>query len=203
MIELYSGTPGSGKSYHATERAYYALRSGKNVIANFSLDLPVKPKIKGVFSFWSNSEITVGNLIDYADMYHDRFKEHQTIIILDEAGIKFNSRKWQDADRMRWLDFFSQHRKLGFDVILIAQSDQMLDKQIREFVEVEHNHRLMRSAGLTGGILSIFFTFVDVRSYYANKMRLGCDFVRLNKRIASMYDSFATFDNSSNGGVYD
>ena len=35
MIHLYSGTPGSGKSFHATEKIFYRLRMRKNVICNY------------------------------------------------------------------------------------------------------------------------------------------------------------------------
>ena len=38
MIYFFSGKPGNGKSLHMAEIMYYALRSGKNVIANFQID---------------------------------------------------------------------------------------------------------------------------------------------------------------------
>ena len=34
-IELYSGTPGSYKSYHAVSECINALKHGKNLITNF------------------------------------------------------------------------------------------------------------------------------------------------------------------------
>ena len=57
MIALYSGTPGSGKSFHTCEDIYYALRwQKKNVIANF----PIKPikKQKGRFVYKKNDQLT-------------------------------------------------------------------------------------------------------------------------------------------------
>ena len=39
MILLYSGTPGSGKSFHATQEIYYLLRRKKNVICNYDVNL--------------------------------------------------------------------------------------------------------------------------------------------------------------------
>ena len=39
MVELYSGTPGSGKSLHLAEKIYNTLKyTDKLVITNFSLD---------------------------------------------------------------------------------------------------------------------------------------------------------------------
>ena len=37
--------------------------------------------------------------------------------------------------------FFSQHRKLGYRVILVAQFSEMIDKQIRALIEYEYIHR--------------------------------------------------------------
>lgn len=193
MIELYSGTPGSGKSFHACERLYYSLRYGKNVIANF----PIKEfKRKGTFLYLPNDKLTVASLLTFAKQNHKRNVESQTLIIIDEAGIKFNSRQWQDKSRLQWLDFFSQHRKFGFDIIMIAQSDIMLDKQIRAFIEINHNHRKMKNNGKIGFILSPVFTFCDVKFWYGINLRLGCDFFRYKKKIANLYDSYMLFDNS-------
>ena len=92
MIELYSGTPGSGKSFHACERIYYSLRYGKNVIANF----PIKQikRQKGLFVYMSNEDLTVRKLLEFSRDRHKKNVESQTLIVIDEAGIKFNSRQW-------------------------------------------------------------------------------------------------------------
>ena len=73
---------------------------------------------------------------------HTMGKENQTMLIFDEAHTIWNSRDWQKcADRSEWLTFFSQHRKLGFDIVIISQSDIQLDKQIRIQFEYEIIHR--------------------------------------------------------------
>jgi len=38
MIKLYSGTPGSGKSFHLAVVMWDRLRNGKAVIANFPIN---------------------------------------------------------------------------------------------------------------------------------------------------------------------
>lgn len=192
MIELYSGTPGSGKSYHSTERIYYQLRRGKSVIANYGINTK-KIKKCGTFYLLSNEALTVPFLIDYAMQHHRIGKEHETLLVIDEAGIKFNSRDWQAKDRLVWLDFFSQHRKYGYDVILVAQADIMLDKQIRAFIEVENNHRLLKQCGWVGYVLRPLFAFVNIRTWYGNKMRLGAEYIRYSSRIAKLYDTMGAF----------
>lgn len=196
MIELYSGTPGSGKSFHACERIYYSLRYGKNVIANF----PIKQvkRQKGLFVYMSNDDLTVRKLLEFSRDHHKKNVESQTLVVIDEAGIKFNARQWQNKDRLQWLDFFSQHRKFGFDIILISQADIMLDKQIRAFIEINHNHRKMKNNGKIGFLLSPVFTFCDVKFWYGINLRLGCDFFRYSRKIANLYDSYMLFENDLN-----
>ena len=38
-IDFYTGVPGSGKSYHAAQRIYHAIRSGKTVIGNIEINV--------------------------------------------------------------------------------------------------------------------------------------------------------------------
>lgn len=192
MIELYSGTPGSGKSYHATSRIFYWLRNRK-VIANYGLyGLPEKKSVN--FLHRSNENLTVDNLIKFAEEYHVQRKEHQTLIVIDEAGIKFNSREWNNKDRLKWLDFFSQHRKYGFDIVLIAQADIMLDKQLRQFIENEVNHRNLLSCPFPVKIIAPVYRFAAVKWWYSNKMPLGVEYIRYSKKIGNLYNSFEGFE---------
>ena len=192
MIELYSGTPGSGKSYHATERVYYWLRDRK-VIANYELQgLPSKKAANFIYKV--NADITPAYLIDFAKKNHVQRKESQTMVVIDEAGIKFNCRSWQDKDRLQWLDFFSQHRKYGFDIILIAQADVMLDKQIRQFIENDVNHRKLSSCGVYGKAVSVAYKFVAITFWYGNRMRIGAQYIGYRKKIANLYNSWGTFN---------
>ena len=39
------------------------------------------------------------------------------------------------------LNFFVQHRKLGYNMILISQNDRQIDRQIRSLFEYEIKHR--------------------------------------------------------------
>lgn len=102
MIYLYEGTPGSGKSYHATARIYDILRgTNVNIISNYPIDVDqvfltrvgylkkrittVFPKVqfkeyntkrpksaKGCYVYIDNSELTVDYLKSYCDQHHKR-----------------------------------------------------------------------------------------------------------------------------------
>lgn len=202
MIELYSGTPGSGKSYHACRRIIDAFRMNKNVIANF----PVKPGKRylwkkrspyrgaGYFEYVPNHELTVKFLLEFSKQAHIPKKEHQTLVVIDEAGHVFNSRTWQDKDRLHWLNFFALHRHFGFDFILVAQQDIMLDKQIRSLIEFEVHHRSVKSSGLVGFVMLLAGNFIAVTTYYGNKMNIGSEFIRYRKSVGEIYDTFAVFN---------
>ena len=150
-IMLYSGTPGSYKSYHAVIQCLNAFRFGRNLITNFPLNYKkrIKKPIKGVYECVNNLELTVDYLIDFAVKHHKPSVHAQTLVVIDEASIKFNSRDFNMKDRMGWINFFANHRHFNFDVILITQQDRMLDRQIRGLIETEFKHYILhKSASL-------------------------------------------------------
>lgn len=106
-ISLYSGTPGSYKSYHATAEIISWLRSGNNVIANFPVNTEnyFKRKKIGSFTFVPNSKLTVNYLLDYAKLHHKPSRKAQTLVVIDEASIMFNARQFDKKDRMEWVNF--------------------------------------------------------------------------------------------------
>ncbi|SCJ52485.1 Zonula occludens toxin [uncultured Eubacterium sp.] len=197
MIWLYSGTPGSGKSYHATADIYYRLkrRKGKRknkVIANFPLSLDTSD-----FTYLDNSQLTVRRLYNYARFRHKMGVEGQTLVVIDEAQVVFNSRNWNtdSHSRMDWIIFFTQHRKLGFDFILIAQNDRMIDRQIRCLIEYEVAHMKI---GNYFRILPVT-AFLAVQRWYGQKMKVSHDVIVYRKRIAKLYDSYMMFDGHDAG----
>lgn len=192
MIYLYTGTPGSGKSYHAAADIYYRLkkRTKNRVIANFPLSVD-----SNNFRYVDNSDLTIRYLTIYSRLHHKVGIEGQTLIVLDEAQVIFNSRSWQSDgnSRMEWIKFFTQHRKLGFDFILIAQNDRMLDRQIRCLVEYEISHLKI------GNYFRLlpFTVFLAVQRWYGQKMKLNHEVIVYRKRISKLYDTMLMF-NSSN-----
>lgn len=190
MIWLYSGTPGSGKSFHAARDIYYRLRrkNGRNrVIANFPIAIESKK-----FTWIDNSDFTVKRLYQYARLYHKPGVESQTLVIIDEAQIIFNSRNWNSdgSSRMDWIVFFTQHRKLGFDFVLVAQNDRMIDRQIRCLVEYEVAHMKISNYFR---ILPIT-AFLCVQRWYGQRMKVGHEVILYHKKIAALYDTYKMFN---------
>lgn len=194
MIYLYTGTPGSGKSYHATydiiNKLKRKVKKGlkmNRVISNYYLDVNNNDD----FVLVDNSDLTVEYLENFAISNHKPGIEAQTLVVIDECQILFNSRNWnsQSRERMKWLTFFSQHRKYGYNFILIAQADFMIDKQIRGLIEYEVAHMKINN----------FFSLLPIKAFlavtrwYGQRMKVNHDIIVMRKKICKAYNSFGTF----------
>ena len=195
MIYFYSGTPGSGKSLHVAKDIYTKLFINKgNVIANFDINREIynKKKRKGKFTYVSNSDLTPGYFYEYAKENHILGKESQTLAIIDECQIIFNPRSWSDKNRIDWINFFTQHRKWGYNFILISQFDRLVDRQIRSLFEYEIKHRKVNNFKVAK--LLPFSTFVAVEYWYGVKERVGCEFFTYKNKYGRLYDTFKNFE---------
>ena len=206
MIFLYSGTPGSGKSLHTARVIYFTLKRGLPIIANFDVDLMKIKKATGEFLQVDNDELSPELLTEYSRKYFDNrpIKEGEITLIIDEAQILFNAREWNLPNRKEWLKFFTQHRKYGYDIILIAQFDRMLDRQVRSLIEYEQIHRKVSNFGWKGKILSIVLgghMHVSVKVWYPMKEKVGSEFFRASKKYYSLYDTFNTFASADSGDL--
>lgn len=198
MITLYSGTPGSGKSLHQAKDIYHWLRHGHVCIANFDIDVTKIPKCKGQFIYLDNDHLKPETLIKFSYVYFNshKFKEGSIRLYIDECQLLFNAREWQKYGRNEWLSFFTQHRKYGYDIYLIAQFDRMVDRQIRSLIEYEVVHRKATNFGATGVIFSMFFggkLFVAVERWYPLHEKTDSFFFRANPKYYQIYDTYNTF----------
>lgn len=205
MIAVYTGTPGSGKSYHAASLMWDKLRLNHPVITNISLNLPEKyfGKVKN-WRYYQKEiwDITPAFLEEFSENFKKekgwkRVPEDYIFLVIDEAQLIFNCRNWNDKDRKAWIAFFQLHRKLGYCVILITQMQKMLDAQIRGLVEYEHVHRKISNFGWKGFLLSLFLlspkAFIDVTMWAVLREKVGVELFRFHKSIAMLYDTNRMF----------
>lgn len=168
MIEVMQGTLGSGKSAAAVARAILHLRKGGVVAANFSLVDGWSTEITKRYAMsylpfgWGDEYCYKKSSSMYnrffrvdgieaikkisprelaVDVYKDKggYSEGAGLLILDEFQLMANTRDW--ANNMNWVEFFTQSRKLGWNVLLIAHTIEMIDKQIRPLAEYESRFR--------------------------------------------------------------
>ena len=204
MIYLYTGTPGSGKSLHTARDIRDQLRVCRRpVIANFDIN-PGTRYYSKLFTFRSNDRLTPDFLYEFAADYWQGkpVREDSILLVIDEAQLVFNSRSWNQGQRMDWIEFFSQHRHFGYKIVLIAQFDRMIDRQIRSLVEIEVNHRKLGNFGLKGLLLSLPFRgrlFVAVSSYYGLKEKVGTTWLLPRRCYFRLYDSYSRFRQVAEG----
>lgn len=196
MVILYSGTPGSGKSFHMAERIFTYLFMGKPVIGNFVFNDQLVKWKRSAYIYMPNWELTPQKLIDFSLDYqkqHGRVKEGTIKVFIDEAQLIFNSRDYGMEGRREWLQFFTLHRHYGIDIILACQFDRMLDRQIRCLIEYEYIHRKVSNFGWKGKILNILMggkMFACSKRWYPLKEPVGGEFFRFKKKYSKCYDTF-------------
>ena len=205
MISLYSGTPGSGKSLHASQVVRNHLKFYSDVIGTFHINekrLFKNSKFK--YTYVNIYSLTPDFLVSYAKLHRDKLRKHvegSFLLVIDEAQRIFNSRTWNNEGRNEWITFFAEHRHLGFDIILIAQNDRMLDRQIRGLIEYDYIHRKVSQFGIKGKLLSVFTgQFAYVKNWYPLREKIDATFFRADKRLYDFYDSFEEFSSVEDKG---
>ena len=133
-------------------------------------------------------------------------REGRGKMILDEAHEWLNARSWdlddtgekatrEDAVRNRLgvVKFFALHRKLGWDVFLITQSEKRLDNQVRDNFEYHVRLKNMRKFKLWGLFPIVPFNwFFAITFWHASGgERVGLESYLLNKTVADCYDTMA------------
>lgn len=150
------------------------------------------------FTYCPNNRMTPDYLVKLSqDKVGSKPKEGSILLVIDECQLLFNAREWQQKGREKWLSFFTMHRKFGYDIILIAQFDRMIDRQIRSLIEHEFIHRKMSNFGWQGKIMSLVFggnTFIAVKRWYPLHERLGSEIFHARKWMYSVYDTYAAFE---------
>ncbi|MCM1104636.1 MAG: zonular occludens toxin domain-containing protein [Clostridium sp.] len=228
MIYFYTGVPGSGKGVHSSEVIYKMLQSGKDVITNIDVHTeliePRRKKPVGNCIYvptqdWLHDAFIqkpkqkedrysyLQGLYGYANNYHLRkadgsFFEHQTWLVLDEVQELFNTRTWNRRDRLAWCAFFREHRKYGYDCILISQDDKNVDKQIRTVLQKQVLHRKVTDYKFFGKVLKLLTgrdLFIAISTQYGMKKadaKTGTRFYFGRQKYYDFYDSMQTFRDS-------
>lgn len=199
MIYLYTGTPGSGKSLHMARDIVDFCSYGKKdklVLVNF----PVKVeclKHPERLCYIPQDDLTPKAIISKAFEYwgHNTPQEGRVKVFIDESQLIFNSREWQKSGRSDWIALFTQHRKLGLDIYLVAQFDEMIDKQIRSLVEFHVVHRKVSNFGKLGFLCGLFTSglFVAVYRWYGINEKVSHEYFVARKKYYQIYDTLTLF----------
>ena len=183
-LYVYSGVPGSGKTYHAVRdmrfnRAPVITNANVSGLPNVAV-LPLE-------------KITPKLLMAFSVLYFQshRYKENELLLVVDEAQLLFNSRTWNDDNRMDWLAFLSQHRKYGYRCIFVSQDIAMIDKQFRCLCEFDCRHTAASSISLLTRLFSLFGFRLTCAKYYNfdSDVLVFRDFYKISKRTFRYYNT--------------
>jgi len=194
-ISIFEGSVGSGKSYHALLEGLRKVNAipVRYVVANFPLEERYcNRKELERWHFWD--VITPEKLVLFAIEKGFAGKEGSCLLIIDEAGILFNSRDWmvKSEERKKWISFFSQSRKFGYDVILVAQSDRMIDRQIRDLAEYLVRHFNMRKYWYFAWLPFKFHC--AVWKWYGTRIKGSVDPFVVRASVYRKYDTMRVFN---------
>lgn len=131
---LLTGKRGEGKTLAAVGRIQQYLKNGRTVATNLDLNLefmlhctnktakvirvPNHPSIHDL------EALPLGN--DTTD------EEKNGILVLDEVATFLNARTWQKGDRQDVVSWLLHSRKYGWDLLMISQHQNLIDKQLRD-----------------------------------------------------------------------
>lgn len=200
MIYAYTGTPGSGKSLHAVKEILVQDSRNLPILVNYDVNPEFLEHPENVYL--PDKGFNPQMLIQFSVWYHSvhdiqRPVEGSLLLIIDEAQTYFNSRSWGEQGRMEWIKFFSEHRKYGFDIILITQYLEMLDKQIRALIEYNVVHRSVlnfRGSPLLRPFLRFFMGTFQVSVFWLHAKLKVCSYrVWRYKDLFPVYDTFHLF----------
>lgn len=205
MIVLVTGPPGSGKSYYSVRKIAEAVEAGKFVATNIDLvpDWADRLARRNVLRWlWPGRRAAVAAAFrqrvyvsgDLEELFRLRLRgagEGRGVMVLDEAHNWMNSRTWKEDGRGPIVRFFSQHRKLGWDIYAITQDELNIDRQVRTLFEYHvrlKNLRNFKVAGIPVVPCNVFLAiwrWNDAAKSIAKRQAY-----RLT-RVARIYDSMA------------
>lgn len=176
MIEGYFGLPGSGKTYYAVREAKKRMGAGEPVFANF--------KLEGAEYFEDFSE--------FLDL-------KECCVVLDEAGIWLNARKWASLpDKVLYR--FMESRKYKFDLLYTAQNPEMVEATLRRVTNFFwYMRRIGRKEWEYQNGKKIHHNAIVHRAslwepeLYRKKLSrpIWSEWFRIDERIAKLYDTEA------------
>jgi len=173
-MAVYSveGKLGTGKTKFAVWMAQQALRQGRRVAGNVDLVLPKLVPERRASCIRIPDRPTPEDLHAIGHGNPESYDEAKNgVLLLDELGTWLNSRSFQDKARAGVLDWLIHARKLGWDVFLIVQSAQMIDKQVRESL-IEYECRCIRMDKVRIPVLGHFLGIVRERWAYLPRFHM-------------------------------
>lgn len=173
-MAVYSveGKLGTGKTKFCVWMAQQAMRAGRAVASNVELN-PIKLTPERPRNYIRIPDKPTAD--DLAAIGHgnpDNYDEEKNgVLILDELGTWLNARSFQDKSRAGVIDWLIHARKHGWDVFLIVQDANMIDKQVRESL-IEYQCRCIRLDKIRIPFIGKLLGIIGGRAGYLPRMHI-------------------------------
>lgn len=186
MIKVITGRPGTGKSYYGTKLAVEEMKKGRMIFSNIKINFNHNGRT------YTNYKLT-------KDMITTIKFPQDSILIVDEAGFWFNSREFKNFD-LEDFKFFSQHRHLNIDIILIVQNLSRIDITLRElaheiiycssFLKIWFRHHVAYGLEEYTNDEFTFKRMIRLKKYYAQAYNTNQCLEDFNNRLEkyTLYD---------------
>ena len=138
MISGFVGTPGSGKTYEAVKKIVDNIQLGRKIYTNIDgmQDENKRAAIQAVCNVTDfQLQVCLNFLTDEQARAFWLHCEPGSLIIIDEVHKLFSNREWNTEKNQRFCDWASTHRHEGYDVLLITQDIEKIDKHARSLIE--------------------------------------------------------------------
>ena len=133
-VYVVTGKLGGGKGVFCISKIQQALQEGRRVATNFDLRMEnMLPHSSKITAIRVPDKPLAADLDDIGHGNPDnRYDESRAgVLVLDELGSWLNSRDFQSPERSKLIDWLIHARKKGWDVYLVVQNIEMIDKQVR------------------------------------------------------------------------
>jgi hypothetical protein len=152
MNSLAFAAPRTGKTVYSVGHLLEYLHEGRTVVTNFPLDYDAiqntaGKRIKKARITCISPRPTSTELFALGEGWHPDFPNNEEkcgCMVIDEAGTWIGARTWNDSDREEIKRWFTLSGKLGWDVLLLSQSPDLVDKSIKDSC-IELFGRVMRT----------------------------------------------------------
>jgi len=147
-LSLVFGQFGAWKTYYIIREAKKAYERGDIVISNTWLSFPhirfyvpadLPPILEEINEYHHHVTTPSVAPLSYLEAHSIPVEDEETrnfFVVLDEAGIFFNSRNYQkNFSDPSFLEMFTQPRKYGMQICAICQDLGMVDKNIRNLAQ--------------------------------------------------------------------
>jgi len=186
---MYTGRPGTGKTFYAVQDVIKKLNKGYIVYSNIKIvwngyqekesklkNLLIKLKLKKSYNFYPKTNLR------YWKKLSDLFNLQNGIIFIDEAHVYINSRRWKNMPEEMERKL-AQHRKDGLHILGTVQNVNRLDVIFRELIDYWF-------------VCEKIFNFIiatefDIDDDKQKKYPLRKKFIHLTKKRFLVYDTLA------------